>query len=285
MVHNYIWLNGDVLLKCDARIDCDDRGFRFGDGVFTTLAVLTQAPIFWDLHLNRLQIGLDILGINASLDCLAKAVHNIVQKNDMLNGLCRIIITRGSGSKGYLPIGNAPPTIYIETQNQTPAISNMAQNMSVRLHMSEWRRPPPNCLPNTSKIMQGMNPTLAKMAAVQAGYDEALMLSHDGFVSEAASSNIFWLESEQLFTPPLSSGCLNGVMRQVMMQIGGVSEKLINVSDLLKCNGAFLTNCSAGITPISQIDSEELLQNEGAFLQYINELTHQINIAKSKYNR
>ncbi len=272
---NYVWLNGEIIPQSDAHINCNDRGFRFGDGIFTTIAVLQQAPIFWDLHFSRLQIGLDILSISANIDNIIDAVQAIIHQNNIINGLCRIIITRGNGSKGYLPTNATPPTIYIETQNTTPPIHNIYANQAVRLQLSKWRRPPPNCLPNTSKIMQGMNPILAKIAAINAGYNEALMLSHDDFVSEAASSNIFWLEGEQLLTPPLTTGCLNGVMRQKLLQLGA-TEKLTTINELCECNGAFLTNCTMGITKIASINDDELRQNHDLIAQLIKKITTQI---------
>ena len=272
---NYALLNGQLIKREDAYISCQDRGFRFGDGVFTTIALIEQTPIFWELHQKRLELGLQILHINQDLSNLSKWVAILIAKTNAKNGILRIIITRGAGSKGYLPTNQSPPNIYIEIDETSPAILN--QTSPYRLILSEWRKPPPNCLPNNSKIMQGLNPTLAKMEAINSGYDEALMLSYDGFISEASGSNIFWLEENQLHTPPLSTGCLNGIIRQKIIATQQVEEKNITLEQLMRTSTAFLTNCVAGIIPIDSVNEQKLQLNPNIIQTYQAHLYAEIN--------
>jgi aminodeoxychorismate lyase len=273
-VANYALLNGQLIKREDAYISCQDRGFRFGDGVFTTIALIEQTPIFWELHQRRLELGLQILHINQDISNLSKWVAILITKNNAKNGILRIIITRGEGSKGYLPTNQSPPNIYMEIE-ENPSV--MHSSHQLHLGVSKWRKIPPNCLPNNSKIMQGLNPTLAKMEAISAGYDEALMLSYDGFISEASSSNIFWLEESQLYTPPLSTGCLNGIMRQKIMATQQVEEKNITLEQLMRTSTAFLTNCVAGIVPISEINKQKLQLNLNIIQTYQAHLYAEIN--------
>ncbi len=271
---NYALLNGQLIKREDAYISCQDRGFRFGDGVFTTIALIEQTPIFWKLHQRRLGLGLQTLHINQDISNLSKWVAILIAKNNTKNGILRIIITRGEGSKGYLPTNQSPPNIYMEIE-ENPNV--MHSSHQLHLGVSEWRKPPQNCLPNNSKIMQGLNPTLAKMEAINSGYDEALMLSYDGFISEASSSNIFWLEENELYTPPLSTGCLNGIMRQKIMATQQVEEKNITLEQLMRTSTAFLTNCVAGIIPIDSVNGQKLQLNLNIIQTYQAHLYAEIN--------
>jgi branched-subunit amino acid aminotransferase/4-amino-4-deoxychorismate lyase len=253
-------LNDELIKHNEAKISINDRGFRYGDGIFTTIALINKVPLFWDLHLMRLQNGLSALKIDAKITNLLDNIKILIEKNAINIGILRIIITRGEGSKGYTPTNQSSANILLELENTKPLINNLINhtnfnNQSINLSVSKWCKPPPQCLPTEFKLMQGLNPTLARIEALQNGYDEALMLSHDRVsVSEAAASNIFWFEGEELCTPPLETGCLNGVMRQKIMQIVNVEKRLISHIELSK-KSSFTTNCLNGLTEIKTINN------------------------------
>lgn len=221
-------LNATILYSDQTCISYHDRGFRFGDGVFETVAIVNRTAYLWQAHCERLKLGLQTLSIEANLDHLDAHLHHLIRENKVVDGVARIFVTRGCGSQGYLPDGTTDPTVILEV---IPSQSHFALNEApaLRLMQSKWRRFPSICLPTDVKIMQGMNAILARIEASTNGYDEALMLSVTGEICEAASGNLFWLEAGQLVTPSLSTGCLAGTMRARLMELWEKEAREISI--------------------------------------------------------
>lgn len=252
-------LNGQLCEAHYLAIDPEDRGFRFGDGVFETIAVIDRCPYLWDEHLARLQHGLALLGIDACLDHVEAHLAALLASSTEPHGTLRLIVTRGRGSAGYLPTHEGEATVLMTLNAAIPELANLpAIPEPARLWLSRWRRFPPDCLPVEAKIMQGMNATLARLEADRRGYDEALLLSTDGHLAEAASANLFWLDGDVLCTPPLATGCLAGTMRERLRQCwGGLSEeRSITPEALAHMDAVVMTNSVRGIVPVEVIAGE-----------------------------
>ncbi len=251
-LHPFVCLNGAIIPREYAYISPDDRGFKFGDGLFETIAVVNQQPYLWNEHVTRLGEGLDTLKIQADLSALRSLCTTLITKNAMHDGALRLMITRGTGSQGYLPTHISAATIYIETM---PATRLGTAQAAISLAVSTWKRFAPDTLPTHTKIMQGMNATLARLEAAEQGCDEALMLSTDDMICEAASGNLFWLEGDILCTPPLTTGCLAGTMRARLLDLwqGECAERSITLEQLTDYNALIMTNAVRGAVPIRTI--------------------------------
>ncbi len=269
----------------DVVISPDDRGFRFGDGVFETIAIIHGTPYLWDAHMARLQRGLDVLSINADIGCLRGHVDILARKNQCVkHGIARIMVTRGCGSRGYLPVEGIKPTCLLDVLCDVPPMAQLPRVVSpLNLYVSQWRRFPPECLPCDAKIMQGMNATLARMEAVSHGADEALMLSVNDMVAESSSGNLFWQDTQgRLYTPALSTGCLAGTMRARLMQLWPreVIECTISLEELTTMPAMVFTNSLRGAVPVRAIagssadfpQSEELAARCNQLI--IHDVTH-----------
>ena len=127
------------------------------------------------------------------------------------------------------------------------------------LWLSEWRKPSLQSLPVNHKLAQGLNSTLALMEADEQGCDEALLLSANGSLCEAASGNLFWISCEQLYTPSLATGCLNGSTRAALMRLydGEVNEVDIEPDFIKGADAVFITNCNWGIMPVSSLSPKK----------------------------
>ena len=170
----YISINNKLVKEKDASIPISDRGLRFGDGVFETILLRYGKPYLWASHMHRLEEGLAALSIDADVSELEQQSLSLIKKNNITDGILRIMITRGSGSRGYLPMpkeGDAP-TIIIEA-NPLPQM-NFREH--IELYVSSWRKPSPLALPTEHKLMQGVNSTLAKLEARENDCMEALMM-------------------------------------------------------------------------------------------------------------
>lgn len=246
----YIHLNGQLIPAQQGSIHYQDRGFRFGDGVFETIRVHESIPYLWEAHIQRLQQGLDTLQILADSEALDSAVKNIIHANHLIEGIVRISISRGVGSRGYLPMRADHPTVLIETMDLPPAPA-----APIHLCISELRRIPPMCLPTHLKITQGLNSTLARMDAQNKGCFDAIQLSTNDHIAECSSFNLLWVRDNTVFAPSLDTGCLAGITASQLFRHMPWKLKLgrYRVSHLLKADAIIITNSASLVLPVHGI--------------------------------
>lgn len=225
-----------------------DRGFRFGDGVFETIRLIRGVPYQWELHMRRLEAGLAALRIAPPVVDWLTSARTLIKKNDASDGYLRIAVSRGVGSKGYLPDADITANWVIETL----PVSTPEKEVCT-LWLSSLTRPSPDNFPAQYKLAQGVGSTLALLEARDHGADDALMRSSHGHISEAASGNLFWLKGDTLFTPALTTGCLMGSTRAAIMRLFEVVEINAGIEDFLSADAAFLCNVRHGIWPIASL--------------------------------
>ena len=218
--HKWVFVNGDLIAKSKARLGFDDRGFRFGDGAFETVMVRDGAPYLWEKHIRRLKSGLQELRFERDVTAdLHNMAVEIIDKNQLGNGLLKIIISRGEGSIGYLPKADIQPAIFIETtdlpssycefseissKSSFPRTHSCGRRESLlinddelaeskrdsRLHgndedgdkqlcIANNTRPNPASQPTKYKLIQSMSSVLARLQAEENNCFDALQLSHD----------------------------------------------------------------------------------------------------------
>ncbi len=247
--HTYVYLNGDRVRADKAFISIQDRGFRFGDGLFETIGVYRSRPYLLAQHLRRLSEGAKALRIPIDIKETATLCERLLRSNKVNNGILRIVISRGSGSLGYLPASHQP-TVLIETQAK-PA----AQKRPVKLWLSTYEKISPRALPVRYKLGQGLSSTLARMEAQAQGCDEALLLNAQKKICEASASNIFWLRGGTLYTPALTCGILPGVIREAVMKLSPwpVREGAYVLAQLHKAEAVVLTNSVHEILPVASL--------------------------------
>ncbi|MFO1242962.1 MAG: aminotransferase class IV [Rickettsiales bacterium] len=249
----YVILNGQILPKEKALISPEDRGFRFGDGVFETIRITGGKLYLGQDHLVRLIHGLQKLQIAFSTDTLLPLASELTKKNNVKEGILRIAISRGEGSRGYLPLAEKP-TCYM-TAASMPETEPSARQLIV----STYRRTPPESLPSTVKHANGLNSILARLEAEASQVDDAIMLSGKGYVSETSSANLFWQKNEHIYTPALSTGCLNGIMRQRFMSlISGIIECEATLEECLAADAIVMTNSAYYVLPVKSIESRHI---------------------------
>ncbi len=246
---NILYINGSFLPSDQASLSVDERGFRFGDGVFETIALHGGVPYLLEYHLQRLQEGLKAIHMQAPLS-FDTVIREVVAANKAREGIIRVYVSRGVGSQGYLPVTPAPaPTVLVQLM---PPITLLRS--PVKLWLSGYEKISPRALPTHAKLAQGLNATLARMQAREQGCHDALQLSASGHISEASSANIFWVKQGRLYTPPLASGALAGVTRRRIMEMAGdVSECDATPDALQHADEVFLTNATTGITSVETL--------------------------------
>lgn len=245
-------LNGSFVLAHRAAVAVADRGFRYGDGLFTTMRVERGVPFYWDAHMQRLIAGLQALKIHFDLSSLEPYAKKLLLKNEAQSGFLRLAISRGVGSRGYAPHpADMPVNWVMEWMDGLPEIKKAAT-----LWLSSYARIPPQCLPMQAKLAQGLNSTLAVMEAHEHGADEALQLAIDGTISETSAANIFWLKDNTLFTPSLDTGCVAGITREAVLRLSPLPTRIVRegLSALNHAEAVFLTSARVSVWPVAQLN-------------------------------
>lgn len=253
-----IYWNGKIVSPEIAAIAPTDRGFLLGDGLFETMRAYEGRIFALREHWERLKNSADYLKIPLAISCveLEKIANELLDQNNLLgqNASLRLTLTRGSGPRGLLPPKEVQPTLILAA---FPLPINLPS--SINAWVVDIRRNEFSPLANI-KSLNYLDNVLAKMAATQAGADEAILLNSKGDVAEACAANIFLVtEQNQLATPRLEDGALPGITRKMVIHLAKqlhipVEEKSVTLNDLRSAHEIFLTNSLIEIQSIDQIN-------------------------------
>ena len=255
-----VFINGNFIEEEEATISVFDRGFLYGDGVFETLRIYNGKPFLFDRHIGRLSHGLGSLfiGDKYSFSEYLEHTRELIERNNVTEGVLRIQATRGPGKRGYSTTGNYDPTVLISL-HVAPNV-DLNNVLPVKLATSTQilsDHDPFSTLKTTNKLAN----IVALREAEKIGMDDALLTNHKGNITEASGSNVFWTKDNTLFTPPVSSGCLSGITRGMILELA-IALKLptvqqdITPTELGNAESVFLTNSVREIQPVIQIDDK-----------------------------
>ena len=223
---------------------------------------------------------------------IEEAILETVRVNELDGCYIRPIVFKGYGELGVDP-SNCPVNVVIAAWEWGSYLGEEGMANGVDIGVSSWRKPAPDTFPALAKCGANyMNSQLAKLEAIDNGYDEAIMLDYEGHVSEGSGENIFLVEGEKLFTPSMSSSNLKGITRDSVMTIARdlgyeVVEEVISRERLYAADEVFFTGTAAEVTPIRSIDHRTIgIGRRGPISEKIQTAFFDIVEAKSedKYN-
>lgn len=231
------------------RLPVADRGLQYGDGLFETLAVSDGRPCLWDRHLSRLQHGCQRLGFTmpaaTELRRLAATMTAAAAR-----GVLKIIVTRGSGGRGYRPPDTARPR-HIMTLSPWPDWPPQWQAQGVRIRLCDT---PVADSPAVAglKHLGRLEQVLARAEWQDPAIAEGLMLDSGGNVIEGTQSNLFLERQGRLLTPPLTGSGVAGVVRGLVMELAAaagspVTEQALRLPALYAADALYLTNSLIGV--------------------------------------
>ncbi len=261
-----IYLNGDMVAKADAKISVFDHGFLYGDGVFEGLRIYNRRIFRHDAHLERLWRSAKAIMLEIPLERaeLKKAVEQTVAANELENGYIRLIVSRGPGDLGLDPRKCPKPTLIIIADTIALYPSEVYEQ-GMEIVTVSTRRNRPDALNPAIKSLNYLNNILAKIECIRAGVPECIMLNDKGTVAECSGDNLFiytrdYAGRAQLRTPPVSAGILEGITRDVVMQIAeemGIEcvERDMALFDVYGAEEVFLTGSAAEVVPVTKVDN------------------------------
>ena len=264
----YIWMDGKQVPWEDAKVHVLSHGLHYGTGVFEGIRAYEAAggTAVFRLrdHMKRLLRSCKAYNMDPgySVDELIEATKELLRANELESGYIRPIIFLGLGALGLNPAGANVQTAII-TWRWGAYLGEDGVLNGIRAKVSSWRRFSHDAFPNAKATGTYINSILAKMEAVQDGYDEAIMLSADGAISEGSGENIFVISDGVVYTPPIAAGCLDGITRSTAITLLGddgyaIVEETIHRSDLYYCDELFMTGTAAEVTPIRQVDNRDI---------------------------
>jgi branched-chain amino acid aminotransferase len=260
-----IWMDGELVDWADAKVHVLSHAVHYGSGVFEGIRCYetTLGPCVWHLeaHVKRLFRSAKVyhLDIPYSAEAISEAIRDTVRTNGLTACYIRPLVTRGYGEMGVNPL-NAPINVVVAVWPWGAYLGEAALEQGVRVKISSWKRNDQNSLPSSAKATgQYINGVLAKVEALKAGYDEAILLNQQGFITDGTGENVFITRNGVLITPPTSAGCLDGITRATVWRIANdlgyeVREENLVRTDLYNADEAFFTGTAAEVTPIREID-------------------------------
>ena len=260
-----IWIDGNMVDWKDANIHVLSHVVHYGTGVFEGIRAYKNengvAVFRLKEHVQRLFDSAKIYKIDIpyTQEEIEEAIVETVRVNDLDGCYIRPVVFRGYGELGVNPL-NCPVNVVIAAWEWGSYLGEEGMANGVDIGVSSWRKPAPDTFPALAKCAANyMNSQLAKLEAIDNGYDEAIMLDYEGHVSEGSGENIFLVEGEKLFTPSMSSSNLKGITRDTIMTVARdlgyeVVEEIISRERLYSADEVFFTGTAAEVTPIRSID-------------------------------
>ncbi|MGA2799248.1 MAG: branched-chain-amino-acid transaminase [Thermoguttaceae bacterium] len=259
-----IYINGALYDKEDAKISVYDHGLLYGDGVFEGIRSYGGKVFRLDEHLDRLWNSAKaiILEIPMNKADMAKAIQDTLEVNKIKDGYIRVVVTRGAGSLGLDPSRCSDPQVIIITDLISLYPDELYKKGLEIITVSTVRNHPAALSPRI-KSLNYLNNILAKIEGVQAGCIEALMLNCKGEVAECTGDNIFIVRQGRLLTPPLEACILEGITRDVVIDLARqagivVLETPLTKHDVYIADECFLTGTAAEVVPVVKVDSRTI---------------------------
>jgi branched-chain amino acid aminotransferase len=264
-----IWMNGELVDWADAKVHVGSHGLHYGSGVIEGSRAYDtpKATAVFRLtdHLERLQNSARLLHMELphSLEDLRAACHELIAANGLPECYLRPIAVYGYGELGVSAMGN-PIDVVIMSWPWGAYLGEDGLKNGISAKISSWVRIGPNVIPHVAKATGVyLNSMLAVTEANRAGYDEAILLTAEGYVADGSGENVFIVKDGEVYTPDLSTSILPGITRDTVIQIAQdlgytVHQKSLIRSDIYLADEAFMTGTAAEVTPLRSVDDVEI---------------------------
>ncbi|MDO8685661.1 MAG: aminotransferase class IV [Clostridiales bacterium] len=255
-----IYVNGECLLESQAKISVLDHGWMYGDGCFDAWCGKNGFIFQLDRHLERLYHSIFSLKIKYPMpyEVMREKIIETVHANALLDFYIKVLVSRGASPQPVMdPRQCKEPGVVIFARPTQTNLTLEKQNSGIRIKVVSIRRTPHEDLDPQIKSMNYLTIILGKMEAVACGFDEAVMLDHQGYVTECCGFNIFAIQGKKLFTA--SRGILKGITRHSVFLMAKdigleVEEGFYSMHDFINADEVFMTSTVGGVIPVSRID-------------------------------
>ncbi|MCS7231570.1 MAG: branched-chain-amino-acid transaminase [Elusimicrobiota bacterium] len=257
-----VYINGTFYEKEEAKISVFDHGFLYGDGVFEGIRSYNRRVFKLREHINRLfnSAKAIMLEIPYTKEEIEKAIIETLKINNLSDAYIRVVVSRGVGDLGLDPRKCKAPSLVIIT-DKIVLYPQEFYEKGLEVITVSTRRNLPSAIDPAIKSLNYLNNIFAKIEAIRAGCEEAVMLNKDGYVAECTGDNIFIIKNNILITPPTYIGVLPGITRETVIEIAKnklkllVKEEPFTVYSIYTADECFLTGTAAEVIPVVKVDN------------------------------
>ena len=287
MLHRHI-LHNEIVRDANDRVLAPSQvGLLSGWGVFTTLKIVDGIPFAWKRHWARIKRDADALHVPLpeDPDALYRSLLELIEANGAQNSTLRLAIVRNGGGMW----ANPKPERSIDVIALTADSKEWGEG--VKLAYQDDARHAASPFSGTKILSWAMNLTWLENAQAR-GFDEVILLNEHGQVAECTSANIFAASGNQVWTPPLSSGCLPGITREVLLneiRVPGIDliEKALMPADLESADEVFITSTTRDLLPVFQIEDRPIRRGnrtreplQAAFQKFTQDYVEKARVAR-----
>ena len=259
MATSLVYVDGKFVDKHKAVVSVFDHGLLYGDGVFEGIRAYGGSVFRLADHMKRLYDSAKVIRLTIPLSRheFTEAVLETLRKNRLKDAYIRVVVTRGAGDLGVDPSLCKNPTVFIIAEPMATGLGPK-EPRSVKLIVASIRRDAVDSTSHEIKSLNYLNSIMAKMEAKAAGADDAILLDHRGFVSEASVTNVFLVKKGKVFTPSSAAGILHGITRERVVSLCSdlgieVQERDVTPFELLTADEAFLVGTKAEILAVESV--------------------------------
>ena len=255
------YVNGLYVDHEEAKVNIEDRGYQFADGVYEVFAVINKKIVDYDGHLERLFRSLKEISLDSPIvyDAYLFHIRNLIKKNNIIDGLIYLQISRGVAQRDFKFPKNTKPSIVITARSISMGDYFSKFEKGIKVKITEdlrWKRV-------DIKTINLLPPVLAKQSAVENGCDEAWMIDSEGYITEGSSSNAWILINNKLITTPANNSILKGITRTSLIKALKkkkikLIEKRFNIKDIKNANEAFITSATQFVMPVIKVDNNNI---------------------------
>jgi branched-chain amino acid aminotransferase len=266
LAEQLVYIDGEFLPKDSAKVSVFDHGLLYGDGVFEGIRAYHGKVFRLEPHIDRLYESAKAIGlvVPVSPKEMCDIVVESCRRNGIANGYIRLVVTRGVGDLGLNPYLCPKATIICiaATIQLYPAA---LYETGLDIVTVATPRNHPEALNPRIKSLNYLNNIMAKMEAIRAGVQEAVMMNLQGYVAECTGDNIFVWRRGKLVTPPATEGALEGITRNAVIELARkkglqVSEERMSRFDIYTADEMFLTGTGAELIPVVKVDGRVIGQ-------------------------
>lgn len=255
-----VYLDGRFVDRDKAKISVFDHGLLYGDGVFEGIRSYKRVVFKLKEHIDRLyrSAGAIELKISVTKRAMQKAVTDTLKINKLDDAYIRLVVTRGAGDLGLDPQKCKKYGFIFIIADKISLYPKRFYDNGLHIITAKTRKNYRGAVDPNIKSLNYLNNILAKLDATKAGVPEAIMLTHDGYVTECTSDNISIVKNRRLFLPPRDL-TLEGITQKAVMGIARkkkipLKEKNIRLREVYAADECFLTGTAAEIIPVTRID-------------------------------
>jgi branched-chain amino acid aminotransferase len=259
-----IYIDGKYYLKSEAKVSVYDHGFLYGDGVFEGIRIYNGVVFKLKEHIDRLYRSAHALMLNIPLskDEMIAAILETIHINDKKDGYVRLNVSRGVGDLGLDP-RKCPKASVTIIADKISIRSESAKQTGVTAMFSWVHRNPVDAASHEAKSLNYLNSILSKIEANNCGVDEALCLEENGCVAEGTGENVFIVRNGGVFTPPISTGALEGITSDAIVDLCKKLQIRVNVANLtpfmvFTADEVFFTGTAMEVIAVREVNKRQI---------------------------